>query len=143
MRSIPLIGLCLVIATAGHAQMADQDGPPRFERLDADADGFISREEAERARENGFARLDSNGDGVITTQEIIARQQIMQMRSELWQARLALAAAQMDTDGDGAITPEEFAARQPVFDMADLDGDDRISQDEAGEMRGRLRAVRP
>ena len=65
---------------------------------DSDGDGVVSREEAERVRLMIFAQLDGNGDGVISTQEIVARQQLMQMRSELRQSRLALAAARNGTE---------------------------------------------
>jgi Ca2+-binding EF-hand superfamily protein len=101
----------------------------------------VSREEAERVRLMIFAQLDGNGDGVISTQEIVARQQLMQMRSELRQSRLALAAARLDSDTDGAITREEFSALPDFFALIDRDGDDVISAEEAQQMRDRLSAL--
>ena len=116
---------------------------PGFDRLDADGDGQLSRAEVDSLREALFARFDRNGDGVITTDEVIAQQQLIQMRAELRQARLALTAAQMDRDADGAITPREFTARADLFALADADGDDAISAEEAAQLRARLTRLRP
>ncbi len=143
MKSLSLLGAILIIATSADAQVFRGNDLPGFERLDADGDGVLSREEANRVRQMIFAHLDGNGDGVISTNEVVARQQLMQMRSEMRQARLALTAAQLDTNADGAITIEEYAGLPDFFALIDLNGDDGISADEAARMQERMSVLRP
>ncbi len=143
MKSPLILSLCLAAATTVQAQMPAGDALPGFDRLDADGDGRLSREDTDRLRQAIFARLDRNGDGVVSTDEVIARQQLMQMQSELRQARLALTAARMDADADGAITLQDFSARLDLFAFADADGDGGISAEEAAALRARLSRLRP
>ena len=144
MKQLTLIGLCMALAAPANAQMALLgDDLPAFERIDENGDGVVNREEMDRVRDVRFARLDRNSDGVISTDEVIARQELIQMRSELRQARLALTAARLDSDADGAITPEEFDGLPDFVALLDADGDGGISRDEAQHARQRFSALRP
>ena len=138
MKPIPFLFVCLLAATGVSAQILDDNALPGFDRLDADSDGLVTRDEANRASQSVFAKLDGNGDGVISTNEVIARQQMIQLRSEHRQSRLALTAARLDADADGMITVEEFAALPDFFALIDQNGDDMISAEEASRMRDRL-----
>lgn len=76
----------------------------RFERLDTNDDGFLSRDEVESAGEGRFAqaadrlfdRQDTNQDGMVSLEEALAHSE----------ARFDEA----DADGDGILTEEERAA---------------------------------
>jgi hypothetical protein len=76
--------VCLAIAlslTTLHAQQADDSAESRFQRLDTNADGSLSKEEwmqtkaarKEPKRANKrFARMDQNGDGQVSKEEFLA-----------------------------------------------------------------------
>lgn len=142
MKALLLTAIGLFMATSANAGMLSVDGIPGFDRLDADGDGVVTREEANVFRQFVFQRLDGNNDGAISTNEVVAHQQMMQMRLELRQSRIALAAARLDADGDGAITAQEFADLPDFFALIDIDGDDLISSEEAASIRDRLSSLR-
>ncbi len=72
-----------------------------FDRMDANADGFITEDEAKAAgdrmrdgrRQAGFARMDADGDGNVTKEEWIA------------------AFDKLDTNGDGVLNQEDRPER--------------------------------
>jgi len=128
----------------------------RFQRVDANRDGFVTREEAEGARTaiRGerraalFARLDADRNGVISRDEF-ERPQARAERGERRGQRFAHrrgrmgggfggeAFARLDSNGDGRISlAEATGARLQRFDRIDSNHDGRISREEAQAVRG-------
>ncbi len=85
----------LTAATAAHAGGPGADaGLLPFARMDADGDGFLTREEVRKAREARFAKYDANGDGKVTLAEFVAG-------TEAWLAII-------DRNGDGKVDLSDF-----------------------------------
>lgn len=123
----------LQLGPEGFAELMRERAGERFDRLDADGDGTISREEflaatGERA-ETMFQRMGPNEDGVVTRSarerggwgrhsrggpRAMGRGGMRGMDAEQHAERLSERAAEefarLDTDGDGVISLEEFEA---------------------------------
>jgi len=93
-----------------------------LERMDADKDGKISKDEFP-GRDEMFARIDANGDGFITEDEAAAMGQGRGGRGGQPFAR-------MDQDGDGKVTREEW---QAAFDKLDTNGDGVLDEQDRPE----------
>ncbi len=129
---IVLLAVIVGILATGTAYAAKDEGKGdprqnRFERLDADGNGRIDREEFAKAGEFRFGKLDANGDGVITLAELEERE-----RSE----RLARRFAHMDADDSGEVTRSEYtAAGDKMFERLDENGDGSLSMGELERRR--------
>lgn len=87
----------------------------RFQRLDADGDGFVTWEGAMPSRVSDFMNMDSNKDNAVTPAEYKA----------------ALPFGAFDRNTDGAISKAEFlATHRAMFMKFDADADQRISLSE-------------
>ncbi|MGK5640730.1 EF-hand domain-containing protein [Streptomyces sp. URMC 126] len=105
------------------------------------------------AKERVFAMLDADGDGVISASEYLARaRNVIRATGRADDDPLVIAArasgerawAAMDADGDGGVTFEEYdawagaeafdgvcrATLAALFDLADGDGDGRLTRSE-------------
>lgn len=116
----------------GHGDRAGQ----MMERMDADKDGQITREEFDAQHGGMFARADADGDGKVTREEAIAA---MTARIE---KRVDAMFERMDADKDGAITKEEMAQGKGdrharMFERLDDNGDGVLSKDELEKMKMR------
>lgn len=113
----------------------------RFDRLDANKDGVLTRDELSRGRRQGpagqrlFSRMDTNGDGQISLDEFQAAHP--QAPADLF--------ARLDTNHDGQLSPDELrglraqaaaAMRQKMVERLDTDHNGSVSLEE-------LQAVRP
>jgi len=123
------------------------DGPRggrMLERLDSNGDGAVDQAEIKQMRQTLFQRLDADADGRVTKQEAQVAMDDAQARREerrqrdqadgpLMMAgpRLAGMLWQADTDNDGQVTEAEFlAAPMPMLERLDDNGDGRITADE-------------
>lgn len=122
-------GLALAEAQAGAREQFMQE---RFERLDRDGDGAITREEIDAKHNEHFAKADVNGDGDLSVAEMLL------MREQRRLKHLERRRNHLDADGDGKVTAAEFAAaRAGFFDRADADGDGALTLDEMMAFRPR------
>lgn len=104
-----------------------QTASPVLQRLDANNDSAVSRDEILAARAKLFARLDANSDGVVDEHETERLRDAIMDRATAMQARLANQMRRLDTSGDGKVSQDEFRARALFFDLADRDGDGTLS----------------
>jgi hypothetical protein len=128
---------CLSLAAGAAGAAETPAGPPPEERwnaLDTDGDGSLSRAEAEAGAPGlarNFERFDKDGDGRLTREEIQAQR--AQMREQA-RARADERWAQADTNGDGAIDLAEAQTGMPRaaenFDRLDADGNGLLSREE-------------
>ncbi len=84
------IGVAAAVAHEDHGQ---HRGHGMFQRIDSDASGGISLQEAQAAALERMARFDANGDGTVTKTEM--------------EAFAAERFVIMDADGNGQVTHEE------------------------------------
>jgi Ca2+-binding EF-hand superfamily protein len=97
-----------------------------MKKLDKDADGRISREEANAAPRlvQRFDQLDADHDGFITKDELRAARKAM--RTAHWK--------RIDTDGDGKVSLAEAQANAPRlakhFEQLDANHDGFVTPDE-------------
>lgn len=125
------IALCIVAAAPTLVFAATDKGDgnrmqERFQRLDQNGDGRITRDEAAQASSRMFARLDSDGDGAVTMSEISGK------GGKHGERRFE----RVDADGDGKMTEAEFKqARLRWFERIDSNGDDAITLGELESVR--------
>ncbi|MCJ2188887.1 EF-hand domain-containing protein [Novosphingobium beihaiensis] len=97
------LGLSAAALSIGGIAYAQPPGPAK-PFMDANKDGLITRDEAQKAAEGMFTRLDFNKDGKIDQADRDARH--AQRRGAMF--------AKIDTNGDGSISKDEFmAAKAP------------------------------
>ncbi len=111
-----------------------------FAKMDADGDGYLTRDEVRKAREARFAKYDANGDGKAEVSEIDAAiMKRLEKRKVKIRYRIL---GRLDANGDGVIDKEEYLnARMRMFDRADRNGDGRIDRREAAMFARKMRAM--
>ena len=109
-----------------------------FERLDANNDGVITKDEF-KGPEQAFARMDANGDGKVTQEE--ATQAAGQFRERAGRLmdpakRWEMMLERHDANQDGKLTKDEFPGPDELFARIDANGDGAITEDEMLNMPG-------
>ncbi len=133
----------MLAAAAGTAAHAGGPGAGAgllpFAKMDADGDGFLTRDEVRKARETRFAKYDANGDGKAEISEIDAAiMKRLEKRKVKIRYRIL---GRLDANGDGIIEKKEFVnARMRMFGRADRNGDGRIDRREAAMFARRMHA---
>ena len=123
----------------------------RFNALDTDESGYISKQEFNRSGERAFARMDSNKDGVLSaadpkpeprgedTRSEQTRQQQQQTQVVRAPRLLKMPSthsvtgmlAMYDSNNDGQISPAEYQqGRDAQFAAVDSNNDGQLSYDE-------------
>lgn len=136
-KALILAAALTVPAGAAFAQPGGERGPgARFDALDANKDGQLTRAEVLAERLEHFAKIDANKDGAITEAELAAmaeKRAKKQKRDGGGKGFLA-----MDANGDGKVTKAEIeAAPLPMFDRYDADKNGVLTK---GELPTRRKA---
>jgi Ca2+-binding EF-hand superfamily protein len=122
---IALVGVLLLSAHMAMAQSPHRGGGEMLDRMDADSDGSVTRDEFMAAREQMFSKRDRNSDGYLDSADFGERAQ--RRAGE----RIAKMREETDTDGDGKISKDEFVGAQtPLFDGADKDSNNVLDATE-------------
>ncbi len=107
-----------------------QTSLPVLQRLDQNKDSAVTRDEIQEARSKLFARLDVNRDGAIDQDETERLRDAIMDHAMAMQAFIGNQMLRLDTGGDGKVSVDEFRARTPFFDLADRDGNEKLSNGE-------------
>jgi len=120
----------VTIKTEGTAKaitnvVAEPTKPTRFDEIDTNHDGFVSREEFTAAEKKRFAEFDTNHDGKIDAKEVASSPPLME-RNLRTAERMT---KQWDANGDGVVTREEFDQNaQARFDKQDKDKTGKLAK---------------
>lgn len=140
-RRLAVATLSLTIAAGcaafqpAFAQGADKEPGGRlvkaFEKLDANKDGAVDREELEQQRARAFQRFDTNKDGAIDRAEVDALVKKREARGGRGSDRVAKQFQAADKDRDGRVTKAEFLDKMPPwFARADANRDGKVTRQE-------------
>jgi Ca2+-binding EF-hand superfamily protein len=100
-------------------------GPSRFDEVDTNHDGFISRDEFVAAETKRFDGFDANHDGKIDAREIATSPPLMERNMKTAERMLK----QWDTNGDGTVTKDEYdKSALERFAKQDKDGTGKIAR---------------
>jgi Ca2+-binding EF-hand superfamily protein len=143
MRWTIAFALILVATAAQAGDYGGGGGKHGHAGIDANDDGFITREEAKahpRVAEH-FDEVDANKDGQLDSAEMDAHHQKMhaamhEKAEERWKAA--------DKDGDGSLTKAEAEGSMPRlaqrFEELDANADGKVSPEELHEFRMKKRS---
>ncbi|MEM7766423.1 MAG: hypothetical protein AAF253_02925 [Pseudomonadota bacterium] len=120
-----------------HREIKRAIAEARFDALDGNGDGEITRAEVDAKRMADFARADTNADGVLSIEESQAWKDAK--RAERQAVRAQAQFTRADVNGDGVIGPDEFGSRnEKMFDRVDANEDGIITTEEAEDSIKRM-----
>ena len=141
--ALGLAGLAVIGPVAAKERHGERAGA-RFEKLDANADGFVTAEEMEAVRLARFTEQDTDGDGFLSLAEMqAAATKRLEGREKQPDAAEFADRSQrmlrfMDENGDGRVAFAEMPGYRGnrMMDRLDADEDGKVSRaefDAAGE----------
>jgi len=99
--------------------------PSRFDEIDTNHDGFLSRDEFMTSEKKRFDEFDTNHDGKIDAKEIASSPPLMEPNMKTAERMLK----QWDTDGNGVVTKDEYdKSAMERFAKQDKDGTGKIAR---------------
>ena len=99
--------------------------PSRFDEIDTNHDGSISREEFLAAEKKRFDEFDTNHDGKIDAKEIANSPPLMERNLRTAERMVK----QWDTDGDGVVSAAEYQKMaEQRFAQQDKEGTGKITR---------------
>lgn len=144
--SLGLAGLAIAGPVAAKQRHGERQGP-RFEMLDANADGFVTADEIEAARLARFTERDTDKDGFLSLEEMQAgamkrfEGQGQQHRAGEMADRSQRMLRYMDENGDGKVAFDEMPGHgaERMISRFDADEDGKISKAEFDAARAKFR----
>lgn len=137
---IRILALCIAVAaTVPSVQAQGLGGDPldRMAQADLNHDGVITRAEFLSWRSGQWSRLDRNRDNMFTAADLPPF-----ARSRWDNERMAGMRARMDANHDGRISKAEFVnGPATIFDLADGNGDNRLTSAEIAAARQTAREM--
>jgi hypothetical protein len=112
-------------AAAAPPTAPDAAKPTRFDEIDTNHDGFISRDEFLASEKKRFDELDTNHDGKIDAKEIASSPPLMERNLKAADRMVK----QWDANGDGIVTADEFKqSAEGRFAKQDPEGTGKIAR---------------
>ncbi|MPY70499.1 MAG: hypothetical protein GEU92_10465 [Alphaproteobacteria bacterium] len=106
-----------------------------IERLDADKDGTVTRDETTARRDKSLGQYDGDRNKTLSLKEFEG------LWAEHTRERMVRAFQRLDRDGNGQVTAEEFdRPMSRMFSRMDRDGDGKITAEEMRPRRGHDRS---
>lgn len=146
MKYAVLTGILSVAIVAGasfalaseSAREAGHKGPHfKFEELDANQDGELSKDEMKAHRKAQFMKMDTDNDGQVSEAEL--RVGMSERAEKKMERRIGHMMDRHDANNDGKLSAEEFEPRKGgrMFDRIDSDGSGTISRAEFDAMKAK------